>query len=159
VQCERPRPVTQIGAVGGCSRLALGRTVRSGSLVAGFAVPKVGVDLWRAGGRAPHGGVAVRSGGRCSELWPARADDAGQFRGDAGQGAGWRGGGGGRVLGDSWLQWSCVLVPSMPVGFGSGTHQCDARGKELSGSMCPAGGGGGRRSFVAAAAAGALMPL
>ena len=40
-----------------------------------FAVPKVGVDLWRAGGRAPHGGVAVRSKGRCSELWPARAVD------------------------------------------------------------------------------------
>lgn len=28
-----------------------------------------------AGGRAPHGGAAVRSERRCSELWPARAVD------------------------------------------------------------------------------------
>jgi hypothetical protein len=64
----------------------------------------------------------VRSGGRCSELWPARADDAGQWLGMA-QG----GGGSGRVPVDSWLRWS--RVPSAAVGFSSGTHQCDARGK------------------------------
>ena len=69
------------------------------------------------------------------------------------------GGGGGRVPDDIWLRWSRVPVPSAAADFGSGTRQCDARGKELSGSVCPARGGGGRRSFAAAAAASASTPL
>jgi hypothetical protein len=53
-------------------------------------------------------------------------------RGGAGQWPKTAQGGGGcdRVPSGSWLQWPRVPVPSMAAGCGSGTRQCDARGKE-----------------------------
>jgi hypothetical protein len=51
-----------------------------------------------------------------------------------------------------------VLGPMATASIGSGARQCDARGKVLPGSVCPAGGGGGQRSFAAAAATACRCP-
>jgi hypothetical protein len=80
------------------------------------------------------------------------------FRG-AGQWPGLaQGGGGGRMPDDRWHRWPRVLGPMATTSIGSGARQCDARGKVLPDSVCPAGGGGGQRSFAAAAAAACRCP-